>query len=87
MQIISSSSIKLYIPGKLKRIDAVQQLGIKSAISNYNALAADDITPAAEFIAACLSLDPSSRPSASDLMRHPWVKDADWCRDYRRPPQ
>jgi serine/threonine protein kinase len=74
-----------YLLGQLKRIDAIHKLGITSAISNYSALAADDVAPAAEFIAACLSLDPSSRPSASDLMHHPWVKDADWCRDYRRP--
>jgi serine/threonine protein kinase len=65
--------------------DAIHKFGITSAISNYSALAADDVAPAAEFIAACLSLDPSSRPSASDLMHHSWVKDADWCRDYRRP--
>jgi serine/threonine protein kinase len=74
-----------YLIGKLKRTDAVQKLGIKSAISNYDVLAEDDIASAAEFIAACLSLDPASRPSAHDLMYHPWVRDADWCRDYRSP--
>ncbi|KIM81606.1 hypothetical protein PILCRDRAFT_8647 [Piloderma croceum F 1598] len=49
--------------GKIKRINVIQELSIKDALTNYNALAADNIAPAAAFIAACLNLDPSERPS------------------------
>jgi serine/threonine-protein kinase SRPK3 len=63
----------------------MHQLSITKALSNYNVLPPDDIPPAAEFIAACLHLDPSQRPSARDLIRHPWVIGAKYCRDYRKP--
>jgi serine/threonine protein kinase len=78
-------SFNLHLPDKLKRIQTVVTVGIDQAIANYKVLAAEDIKPAAEFIATCLRLDPLERPSACDLAAHPWLKGADSCVDYRKP--
>jgi len=36
-------------------------------------LSEKDITSTAEFLHACFSLDPATRPSAIELVVHPWV--------------
>jgi serine/threonine-protein kinase SRPK3 len=62
--------------GKLKNIPPLEVLGIHQAICNHVALPPEDSKAAAEFIAACLHLDSSRRPSASDLVHHPWLEGA-----------
>lgn len=75
-----------YPEAKLKNVATINILGIYQAITRYANLSLKDSKAAAEFIAACLHLDPSEQPSASDLMDHAWLEGADWCQDYRKPP-
>jgi serine/threonine protein kinase len=42
-------------------------------------------SPAADFIRACLHLDLSLRPTAQELMEHPWIMGGLMCADYREP--
>jgi serine/threonine-protein kinase SRPK3 len=60
--------------GNLKNIPPLDVLGIQQAISIHVALPPEDSKAAAEFIAACLHLDSSRRPSANDLVHHPWLE-------------
>ena len=50
-------------------------------------LDASDVRNAAEFIRACLHLDPEQRPSAAALMAHQWVSGAYMLVDYRPVPE
>lgn len=81
----SSFTFGFYNKGKLKVFNTVNVVGIHQAIINHVILLPEDYKPAAEFIAACLHLDPSQRPLARDLVRHPWLIGADWYQDYREP--
>jgi serine/threonine-protein kinase SRPK3 len=72
--------------GILKNVATRDVLGIHEAIISHVALPPQDSKLAAEFIAACLHLDPEKRPSATELVEHSWLVGADWCRDYRQPP-
>lgn len=65
-----------YPKGKLKNIVSLDSLGIHQAIANHVALPLEESQAAAEFISACLHLDPSQRLSASDLLHHPWLEGA-----------
>ena len=33
-----------------------------------------------DFVAACLTVDPEQRPSAEDLLKHPWLQNASTCK-------
>lgn len=81
----SSFLFSFYPEGELKNIGAVSAFGIRKAINTQVVLPPDDAQSTAEFIAACWHLDPEQRSSASELVRHPWLKGADWCSDYRKP--
>ena len=48
---------------------------VRDALSNYNVLNPQETEPAAEFIHACIRLDPAHRPSAEELLHHPWLRD------------
>lgn len=50
-----------------------------SALENCNVLEEGELQLAADFIASCLRLDPSKRPSALELQRSPWMKTAFHC--------
>ena len=50
-------------------------LSLEQAMINYG-LPEAEVVPAAEFIRACLHLNPEERSSARDLMAHPWLKKA-----------
>jgi serine/threonine-protein kinase SRPK3 len=76
--------IGFYTEGKLKNIATSDVSGIYEVISSH-LLLPDHSKPAAEFIAACLHLDPEQRPSASELVQHSWLKGAGWCSDYVQP--
>lgn len=73
-----------YPEGKLKNVAPRDVVGIDEAISRA-ALLPEDSKSAAEFITACLHLDPDERPSAAELVKHSWLVGADWCHDYRSP--
>lgn len=46
---------------------------LEAAIANYNAVHPGDISLAADFIRTCLRLEPTERPSATDLIGHEWL--------------
>ncbi|THH21556.1 hypothetical protein EW146_g10 [Bondarzewia mesenterica] len=71
--------------GNLLRIKQLVPVGIEATLKDVSSLADYDIPPAAEFIRACLCLDPDDRPSAEQLLRHQWMKGAEVCLDYRPP--
>ena len=53
-------------------------LSLEQAMINYG-LPEAGVVPAAEFIRACLHLNPEERSSARDLMAHPWLAKAFMC--------
>ncbi|KAJ8582922.1 kinase-like protein [Rhizopogon salebrosus TDB-379] len=57
--------------GKLLCIDQLFPMSLKSAMINYG-LPEPEATSAAAFINVCLRLDPEERPSAGDILDHPW---------------
>ena len=65
----------------------VSSTTLEDAIARYNVLDADDVYNAADFIHACLHLDPEQRPSAVELIAHRWVCGADMLVDYRSAPK
>ena len=67
--------------GKL-RVE-IDPITLEKAIANYNVLRPDDVGPAADFIRACLHLDPALRPTAAELAEHPWILGGLMCADYR----
>lgn len=70
--------------GKLRA--EVAPTTLEQAITNYGVMRADDVGPAANFIRACLRLDPEARPTANELLTHRWISGASVCRDYRAAP-
>jgi hypothetical protein len=56
---------------------------LEQAITNYNVLRPDDAGPAVDFIRACLHLGPALRPTAEELLQHPWIMGGMMCADYR----
>ncbi|KAH0835718.1 kinase-like protein [Lanmaoa asiatica] len=63
---------------RVKREDLYPS-SIEQALRNYEILPEDEVQSAAEFIRACIHLDPGARPSARELQLHPWLKDAFAC--------
>ncbi|KDR77473.1 hypothetical protein GALMADRAFT_65701 [Galerina marginata CBS 339.88] len=64
--------------GKLLRIDELLPVPLETAMMNYG-LPEAEVIPAANFIRACLHLNPKERSSASDLEAHPWLETAYMC--------
>ncbi|KDR77477.1 hypothetical protein GALMADRAFT_65792 [Galerina marginata CBS 339.88] len=64
--------------GKLLRIDQLLPVPLETAMVNYG-LPEAEVIPAANFIRACLHLNPEERSSASDLEAHPWLETAYMC--------
>lgn len=60
--------------GQLERIPDLLPVQIEDAIRNYKLVPEADIGPAADFIRACLKLDPEERLSAEKLREHPWLE-------------
>ncbi|GLB44360.1 putative protein kinase domain containing protein [Lyophyllum shimeji] len=48
---------------------------IEDCLALYKHVDKNAITPAAAFIRRCLTIDPSARPSASDLLQDQWLRD------------
>ncbi|KAI0784875.1 kinase-like domain-containing protein [Abortiporus biennis] len=65
--------------GKLIRFPELDHLPLETALRNYDVLPEDEIKPAADFILACIHLDPRQRPSAEELQDHPWLENAFKC--------
>jgi len=60
---------------------------LEEAIAKHAVLDSGDVSAAADFIRVCLHLDPARRPSAEELLSHPWVVGADAMEDYRPVPE
>lgn len=65
--------------GSVRAIPDLSPVSIEEALANYNILPENEIAPAAAFIRECLHLDFRDRPSASELLDHPWLRDAFHC--------
>ncbi|KDR73028.1 hypothetical protein GALMADRAFT_281220 [Galerina marginata CBS 339.88] len=63
------------IVGELLRVKKLFPRTIEECIAHYGCLEDKDIVPAATFIRRCLTIDPSLRPSASELMQDEWLSD------------
>ncbi|THH11300.1 hypothetical protein EW146_g8092 [Bondarzewia mesenterica] len=71
--------------GNLLRGRHLAPVGIEATLKDVSNLADHDIPAAAEFIRACLHLDPDDRPTANQLLHHQWMNGANVCQDYRSP--
>lgn len=58
-------------------------INIEQAIASRNVLSAADVVLAADFIRACLRLDPERRATAAQLLEHPFTIGAAQCANYR----
>ncbi|PPQ99428.1 hypothetical protein CVT24_005415 [Panaeolus cyanescens] len=67
--------------GNLIHIPELIPVKIEQAMSNYNipGLSQEDIAESADFIRACLHLDHEKRPTASELLKHSFLKKAFHC--------
>jgi serine/threonine-protein kinase SRPK3 len=61
--------------GKLLRVKKLYPRSIEDCIAHYKRVDDNDIAPAATFIRRCLTIDPSARPSASELLQDEWLSD------------
>ena len=64
----------LYEQGDLIRVPELYYVPIKDAMANYKILQPEDIEPAAAFIRDCICLEPADRPTAAELLNHPWLQ-------------
>ncbi|KIP04132.1 hypothetical protein PHLGIDRAFT_206381 [Phlebiopsis gigantea 11061_1 CR5-6] len=60
--------------GSLHRVSDLFPVSIEDALRNYDILSSEEIGPAADFIRACIRLDPRDRPTAKELASHPWLR-------------
>lgn len=67
------------VVGNLLRVPELIPVPLEQAISVYNAVPGDEVDSIADFIRACLRLDPLQRPSARELEDHPWLAKAFSC--------
>ena len=67
--------------GQLLRVkqEELYLSSIEDALRSHQILPEDQIELAADFVRACVHLDPMARPSAHDLQCHDWLKDAFSC--------
>ncbi|GJE90011.1 kinase-like protein [Phanerochaete sordida] len=59
--------------GDLLRVPELFYVKLEDALANYKTLIDDEVGPAAEFIKACIRLEPADRPTAEALQAHPWL--------------
>lgn len=64
------------LEGALIRVKELAPTTIETCLRVYRTLDEKEISPAAAFIRKCLTIDPSARPSALDLLGDEWLKDA-----------
>ena len=76
---VSLISIHAVFTGNLLRVPELIPVPLEQAISVYNVVPEDEVEPVADFIRACLRLDPLQRPSARELEEHPWLSKAFSC--------
>jgi serine/threonine-protein kinase SRPK3 len=62
--------------GSLLRVKKLVPQTIEECIRPYKVLDEKDIPAAAKFIRKCLTIDPSARPTALELLDDEWLKDA-----------
>lgn len=79
VSVLSIAPILISFLGNLKGTQYILPVDIVNTIADYTVLLESEIAPAAAFIKSCLHLNPSERPSAHDLVRHPWVSEAYMC--------
>ena len=60
---------------------------LEEALAKHDGLDPDDVPAAADFLRACLHLNPARRSSAEELLSHPWVVSADAMENYRPVPE
>jgi serine/threonine-protein kinase SRPK3 len=48
---------------------------IEKLLDKYNRLKPEELAPAANFIRRCLTIDPSARPTAKELLEDEWLND------------
>ena len=73
----SPSSWCAYQGNLLKIHDLINQ-PIDQALAIYNTLPQSEIQPAAEFIHACVRLNPADRLTAEQLLGHTWLNNIGW---------
>ena len=61
--------------GELLRVKELFPRTIEECLAHYGRVGVKDLAPAAAFIRKCLAIDPSSRPSASELLQDEWFSD------------
>jgi serine/threonine-protein kinase SRPK3 len=64
-----------WFPGKLLRVKKLFPRTVEECIAHYNRVGDKDIAAAAAFIRRCLTIDPSVRPNASELLHDEWLID------------
>ncbi|KAF9514809.1 hypothetical protein BS47DRAFT_1328588 [Hydnum rufescens UP504] len=70
--------------GTLARIPDLTPTPIESILQQYSALLLEeDLKPAADFIRACIRIDPEERPPAETLVGHEWMRGALTCVGWR----
>jgi serine/threonine-protein kinase SRPK3 len=62
--------------GSLLRVAELFPQSIESCLANYLVLGEDEVAGIAGFMRRCLTIDPSARPTASELLEDNWLKDA-----------
>ncbi|KAI0632112.1 kinase-like protein [Trametes polyzona] len=67
--------------GNLLRVELIPGQSIEAALAVYKTMPESEIAGAADFIRACLRLDPFERASAKELVLHPWLMKHS-CADY-----
>ena len=66
----------LVCAGKLHHVDKLSPLPLEQGMINCGLLRGREVDDAAEFIRACLHLNPNERFSAADLEDHRWLDPA-----------
>lgn len=66
-------STPLSFAGELLRVKKLFPRTIEECLAHYERVGNRDIAPAAAFIRRCLTIDPSIRPSASELLQDGWL--------------
>jgi serine/threonine-protein kinase SRPK3 len=61
-----------FFAGKLFHVKKLFPRTIEECMAQYKHIDDKDIAPAATFIRRCLTIDPSVRPSASELLQDEW---------------
>jgi serine/threonine-protein kinase SRPK3 len=73
---LSASGSYLLSKGSLLRVHNLFPSSIERCLRPYKVLDEQEIPPIAAFIRRCLTIDPSARPTALELLDDEWLKDA-----------